>query len=338
MNNSFGYTNDKLKKSKGFIDQNDILKYVSEKEIYSLVFGFEPVEYQYVTSPLREDDDAGCWFEYSDNKLFFRDFAYSNRPLDCFHVVKDYFKIKTFPATLQFIKEQFIDNQNRTVLTQYIREDKEKFYMDTYSRQFLVKDANYWKPYGISRDNLISDSVFALSRAKLYNSKSGDLTKHYFNTIAYAYTEFKDGKKKIYTPYEDVRFITDCTKNDIGSIKHLPPFGRLLIITKSYKDCRVIRNQGYNSVWFQNEGMIPSDDILYNLCKRFTHVIILYDNDARGITSSIDLKNKINQYFVNKSKCIYVVEKESVNDPSDLVKEDSEYELKKFLKENENFR
>lgn len=333
MKNSFGYTDDKFE-SKGFIDQNRILQYVSEEEIYSLVFGFEPQEYQYVTSPLREDDDAGCWFENMDGKLFFRDFAYSNRPLDCFHLVKDYFKLRSFPDTLQFIKEKLIDNQDRTLLTRRKFVEKEKFYMNISTRQFLLKDAIYWKQFYISKQNLLDDYVFAVFRASFYNTKNGDTKQNFLNTICYAYTEFNDNRKKLYLPKRELKFISSCTKNDIGSINHLPPVGRLLVITKSYKDCRILRNLGYNSVWFQNEGMIPSDDLLYNLVKRFDKVIIFYDNDEAGMKSSVHLSNKINQYFPDKSSYFWLSQEKDITDSGDFVKKYNDEKLKKLLYES----
>lgn len=340
MKKSFDYTSDKIE-SKGFIDQMQILKYVSEEEIFSLVFGFKPKEYQYVTSPLRVDSDAGCWFEFMDGKLFFRDFAYANRPLDCFHVVRDYYNLPSFPSTLEFVRQKLIDNQNRKLIIPEYREEKEKFYMKITTRQFLKKDAIFWKQIGVSKQNLVDDSVFAVHRAFLYNTKNGDTTMNLFNKLCYAYTEFEDGRKKLYLPNNnDNKFITDCTKDDIGSIKHLVPFGRLLFIKKSYKDCRIIRNQGYNSIWFQNEGMIPSDDILYNLVKRFDRVIVFYDNDDAGITASTDLSNKINTYFPKKAKPLWLPEQlrnNGITDPAEYYISKGEYQLRKFLKEHENY-
>ena len=338
MKKSFGYTSDNIE-SKGFIDQNSILKYVSQEEIFSLVFGFLPQEYQYVTSPLRDDDDAGCWFEYMEGKLFFRDFAYSNRPLDCFHVVKDYFNLGTFPNALEYVKEKLLDNQNRPIIESLFREEKEKFYMDIVTRQFLRKDASFWKPFEITRQNLVEDSVFATQRAYLFNTKNGDLVKNYFNKLAYCFTEFENGSKKLYLPKDqELKFISSCSNNDVGSIKHLPPYGRILYIKKSYKDCRVIRNQGRNAVWFQNEGMIPSDDILYNLVKRFDYVIVFYDNDATGITASIDISNKINMWFSQKASPLWLPESlnpQGITDPSDFIVSNGRQELNKFLRENE---
>ena len=88
------YSSDNLER-RGFIDKNKILEYVSEKQIYALVFGFEPEEFQYVTSPLRVDNNAGCWFETTEFGLVFRDFTYGKRPMDCFNVVQAYFKQAT---------------------------------------------------------------------------------------------------------------------------------------------------------------------------------------------------------------------------------------------------
>lgn len=343
MENSFGYTSDKIQ-SKEFVSQEKILKYVSEEQVFSLVFGFEPEEYQYVTSPLRNDDEqAGCWFEYYKGRLFFRDFAYSTRPLDCFHVVKDYFNLQDFPSSLRFVKEKLIDTQTelkeRTVT---LKEEREKFYMKISTRQFLRKDALFWSKYDISRQNLLDDNVFAVNRAFLYNTKSGDISANFNNRLCYAFTEFQEGRKKLYLPQQqEKRFITDCTKDDIGSIKHLVPFGRLLFITKSYKDCRVIRNQGYNCIWFQNEGMIPSDDILYNLVKNFDNIVIFYDNDSAGIESSQNISNKVNLWFPKKSKALWLPEslnEKGISDASDYYYKKSKVELNKFLKKNESFK
>jgi hypothetical protein len=52
----------------------------------------------------------------------------------------------------------------------------------------------------------------------------------------------------------------------------------------------VLRNlnlgDSYNFIWFQNEGSIPSTDILHNLLSRFSQIIVFYDNDDKGIDSS----------------------------------------------------
>ena len=34
----------------------------TEEDIFELVFKFKPKEFDYVKSPFRKDDSAGCWF------------------------------------------------------------------------------------------------------------------------------------------------------------------------------------------------------------------------------------------------------------------------------------
>ena len=64
---------------RGFINKKKILEYVSEEQIFELVFGFEPVECEYVESPFRDDRNPGCWFQYCPSgKLRFVDFANSS--------------------------------------------------------------------------------------------------------------------------------------------------------------------------------------------------------------------------------------------------------------------
>src|SRR4029077_4179226 len=84
-------------------------------------------------------------------------------------------------------------------------------------------------------------------------------------------------------------------ENDVGNYNNLPPEGELLIITKSYKDHRVLRNVGYNNViWFQNEGCIPDRWILNNLVRRFKRIIVLFDSDYSGTMAAIKLCNILN--------------------------------------------
>ena len=73
---AYGTTTDKVIES-GFINKNKILEYVTQHDIFELVFGFKPIEFEYITSPFREDSSPGAWFEVdlNTNKLRFTDFA-----------------------------------------------------------------------------------------------------------------------------------------------------------------------------------------------------------------------------------------------------------------------
>jgi hypothetical protein len=339
----------------GFINKDKILEYVSQEDIFQLVFGFEPVEFEYVTSPFREDNSPGCWFEYdiNTNKLRFTDFADTRvikgikmSNIDCFDAVTVYYDMPNFYKTLEFIKAKLIDGKDikhdiihikpREVKRERV---KNKVGVLINTRDFLILDRNFWQNrYRITKENLIEDKVFPIQKFKLTNTKSGD---HLFRTpdIAYAYTEFDSGNKKIYRPSKKGkrRFITNCSANDIGGMHSPIKSGRLLIITKSYKDFRVLRNLGLNVRWLQNEGMYPDTEEWWELIAAFDKVVVFFDNDSAGIKSAQDLVQLINYPEGTKARYIHLpvdMLASGISDPSDLVHKRNEKQLINFLKEN----
>lgn len=340
--------NDDNIQTKDFIDKNTILKYVSEEDIFELVFGFKPKEFDYVTSPFREDNDAGCCFQYSNSgNLKFIDFGsqyYVNNikmiSINCFDAVKLHFKLSNFYETLQFIKSHLIDGKklpkkDNVVLKKTIKKEVEIIFE---AREFDFRDKQFWKKYNISKQNLIDDKVFAVERFIMYNCKNGE----YYTRpqdICYAHTDFDNNRKKLHRPLQigKNRFITNCNQNDIYGIKHLINFGDRLIITKSYKDYRVLKNQGLNVIAFQNEGMKPVNDILLPICHRFEKITVFFDNDNVGIESGKTLSDYINSYFPNKSNHIHLeieLLQSNISDPSDLIYKKGEKTLIEFLKVN----
>ena len=343
MRNYNNFNSDNLDR-RGFINQNIILDYVSQEEIFQLVFGYLPEEYIYVTSPFRTDRNPGCWFEKSSSysgKLRFIDYANDfGKPMDCFDAVQKYFQISNFYLTLEFIYNKLIKGKNRIAehkISPLIIPERKKVSILFDSRKFQNRDADHWKRYEISKQNLIDDKVFAVNKYFLINTKIGDVSSRCYD-ICYAYTEFQEGRKKLYFPYREgkKRFITNCTKNDIGGMHLLPPFGSQLIITKSYKDWRVLVNNGKYAIWFQNEGMIPDDEKLMNIVKKFNKVIVFFDNDNQGITSSNKISDKINSHFPYKSSPLWLPEsyiQEDITDPSDLIYQKGRPILQQFLKQ-----
>ena len=179
------------------------------------------------------------------------------------------------------------------------------------------------------------DKVFAVLAFKIESNKI--FCQRPYN-ICYAYTDFENDKKKLYQPYAEKRnkWFTNCGKNDVGNINSIkiPDQKKLLIITKSYKDCRVLRNQGLNSVWFQNEGMFPTDEKMISLLQPFKKSIIFFDNDPTGIASSAALKEKIQELGFN-TKVISLPESFFINkikDISDLYAAKGKIEVQNFLK------
>ena len=337
----------------GFISKDKILEYVTQADIFQLVFGFQPVEFDYITSPFRIDATPGCWFEIDMNtgKLRFTDFADNRiikgvkmRNIDCFDAVMIYFELPNFFKTLEFIKKHLIDGKEikhnivvKKKVNNSVKVIKPKVNIMINTRNFLIYDRNFWtKRYNISKADLIEDKVFPISKFKIFNTKSGD---HLFRTedISYAYTEFKSGAKKIYRPKQKgaKKFITNCTANDVGGMLSPIKSGRLLILTKSYKDFRVLKNLGLNVRWLQNEGMYPDSDEFWDLIKNFDKVIIFYDNDQAGIEAARKFVDIINFTEINKASYVHLPKElvqDKITDPSDLTHKKNEKALINFLK------
>lgn len=331
--------------TKDFIDIDDILKYVTEEQIFELVFGFQPREFSKTTSPFRQDKTAGCWFQYyPSGKLKFVDFGsqvfINGRRMinmDCFDVVQAYYKLPNLFQTLRFIQKHLIEGKDLGERTSFsfVERIKKEVMIFIEVRPFEKRDGDYYSKYEITKQNLEDDEVYAVKRVRVLNSKFGDYSFPVFD-LCYAHTDFPNNKKKIHRPDQTGkhRFLTNCTQNDIYGYKYLPEKGQKLIITKSYKDFRVLKNQGLTVIGFQNEGMIPADEILLDIINRFDHVIVWFDNDKTGIEAGKKVTDYINYKVPGLARQVYInpeLYAWGITDPSDLIHKRGKKELFQFL-------
>lgn len=303
--------------------EKEIFPYISQEELFELILGELPEEYEKFHSPLRPDTNPGCWLEYDVNngRLFLRDFGYGDMPLDCIGTIQVVYHLPSYYDALYYIKAVIIQQGKREKkydILDAVNESRiefKKVYSKIYTqpRPFNGQDRAYWLQYGITRKNLEEDEVYPLEKFRII-SKKGDRVYicHY---LTYSYQEFSEKRKKLYTPYNKKhKFITNCTNNDIGGSGETSDS---LIITKSYKDYRVLKNLGYNNRWFQNEGQIPNDVVLISLISDFKKITILYDNDDTGYQASVKLRNKIINLSNIKTNTVFIPKSDNVTDISD---------------------
>lgn len=338
---------DNLKR--GFISKEDILSRVSEEDVFSLVFDEVPEEFELVVSPFREDNNPGCFFSRDPNTgiLRFIDFAnpqYINgikmSHIDCFNAVQIFYNLSSFFETLEFIVKKLSLNDvsiQPSKVSKVKKVKDSKSLLITKNQKYTNKDVRYWKKFGITIPQLLSDKVYSVLHYSFYNYSTAK-DRIYPRTLAYVFTDFKENKKKIYMPLRkgNLRFFTNCTSNDIGNINNLPAKGDILIITKSYKDCRVLRNLGYNSIWLQSENMFPSNNILITLSQNFEKIFIFFDNDSTGIRGATRLQEIINTFFPGKSQVLHLpisFLERGIKDPADMYYFMGQKNLKKFLEQ-----
>ena len=339
-----------------YVDKNFILSHLTQEEIFKIVFGYLPVEFEYVTSPFRHDSNPGCWFEYKENKLIFVDWADRRTlngirmgHLDCFNAIQLYFKFPNFSTTLNYlytliknkkdffpVKKSLIDSDKQEP---HIKKRKNKSVKIMFlSRNFNLQDKEFWSRYEISSSNLNEDGVYAVLKYRMTNTKIGDYDASTLYELCYAYTDFPDSRKKLYFPNRvkgKKRFITNCKSDDVGGYKKLPKSGELLVISKSYKDYRVLKNQGLTVCWFQNEGMIPSEEILIDLLSRFKEIVVFFDNDEAGKIASVEvvkaLRKLSQETLIRRVYLPNSLLKENITDPSDLIYKKGKVHLLVFL-------
>ena len=321
-------------------DPIDLCKYIGDENIFKLVFKDVSFDHKY-KSPLRENDSSpGCFFwETPDSRIMFVDYGNLGKThFTSIEFIKEYFKLKSIHEALVFIKDKFknIVVTNDSVLN--TSENKEQSVkvekiIETFPREWTYNDKLFWEPCGITKQQLIEDNVIPVKYYKIiYDLNNFQVIIPKYETYAY---NFADGKVKFYTPKDKVyKWYTNATNNTIGNIENISKKEDTLIITKSYKDCRVLRNLDYNEiVYFQNEGQIPRVDLLLGLIKNYDKIIIFYDNDEPGRFQAERLKNFINS-LLNSEKAVTVhipLEYEQ-KDPSDFRKSFGQNTTKQTIK------
>lgn len=332
------------------INTEEILKRIRQEDIFKIVFEDIDLNKKY-TAPYRDDKEAGCWFHYYEDVLYFTDFASNPINLTCFGLLQKVFN-KSFKEVLELINSHFklglgnSTSQPKQVKFEPIKIKKQIVKKQiknilAYIRPFEQRDIKYWSQYGITIEQLKSDKVYAISNFKAIN-KEGKTFLSSTPDIAYAYTDFENNKLKIYRPNKkEFKWFTNLNQNDVGNVNSVKCVD-YIIITKSYKDCRVLRNLGYNSIWFQNEGQFPNKIILNSLLYSFNSIYIWFDNDTTGMSMSNVLKETIKNIFPDKTIKIILIppilfRNQGIKDPSDYYKTLGKEKLKEFIKNIINF-
>jgi len=322
------------------ITKESILKKISEESIFKHLTG-NPIELnEKIISPFRKDSNPGCWFDISDNgELLFKDFTNTPATMNAFEAVKKCKNLSSIEEALHYVTANInvIKNglQNPSIISspniKPIKIEWDNIDILVKTRDFNSVDVSFWTAYGISKKNLEEDQVFAIEEYQLNNPRKKDIPI-IPTSITYAYTGFKNNRKKLYSPYKKNRFITNCNKDDIGGIynKNKP-----LIISKSYKDYRVLKNLSLNTCWFQNEGMFPNKEVIIDEFKNIPYIIVFFDCDTAGILASKKLKNYL-KGILNTSVMTVEIEpqflKVNIKDPSDYIKVFGEIKFRHYMK------
>ncbi len=327
-----------------YIDKNDIIKYVDQLQVWWWLLGFQVDEGEFFKNPFRVDNNPGCKLSKGIKWITLKDYADSRfHNWNIFQATMYKYGVG-FNKACYLIWDEFIFNKDRPLIPQTrIEEDNigtERChihfipYLDKNGKSiFLERDKAYWSPLSITSDQLREDFTYSVKMFR-FNDKQGRMFQVYPNSHSYALTQ-PSGNVKIYCPDKTIgKWTSNCDEYDIGFLDRLPKSGDYLFICKSYKDCRIQINAGYNAVWIQGERFLIPDNIVYSLVKRFNNILIYFDNDDTGIDRSLYLADHCNHLTnTNKFRAVWLPEHlENIKDNADYILAFGEDALKQQLK------
>lgn len=305
------------------IDYKNFLSY--ELDIWCWVLGFRLHLGQRFCNPMRNDNHAGVWLEQYKGRIVLVDFGdrtFLN--MTVFDAVMYTYGID-FKQALDKISREFKITNN--IVKHRTKSKPFNFYLSYIPWQvngkdvFVEHDRDYWSQYGINSSQLEEDNVKSC-KAIQYNTKSSPDSLRLYETSP-SYAIHVNNHIKCYNPYSQPKWLSTCTEQDVGAYDKLKD-SDTLIITKSYKDCRVLRNAGYESVWLQNEGVSLPFEYLIKF-QQYNNKFILFDNDEAGIKAGKELATFANS-FDNSYHHVYL-EQGLPKDPADFVHNYSEQAL-----------
>lgn len=289
-----------------------ILSKFSEEQIMEYYLHI-PIKHGLFRSPLRDDKNPTCsLFRNNKGVLMFKDFA-TNQCLDICGVVQNIFNCDYFEA-LNIIANDFGIIQNNSLKKNKGKinsnpikiEDKELSKIQVEIKEFSELELKWWGKYGITKEILKKFNVYSCKHVFLNDQLCASSQQHcpiygYFGGII-TQNKMKFELWRCYFPKrKSYRFITNWSSKKIQGFDQLPKNGKLLVITKSLKDCLSMYSCGITAIAPNSENLFISDKILTELKNRFKYIVVFYDIDIPGISNMRRIKKsypELNYFFI----------------------------------------
>ncbi len=331
--------------NKKLVSEDALFRYIDHYDVYAKYIPDQEVTFgKNIYSPLRkrESNPSFGFFTGENGVMCFNDMTLKQMGnsvkftmmlfnLSYFEALS---KIATdFDMADDFIVKKFNkQNYGETINTckdQVMSKTMYKFDLAKKRRNWQNYDLEFWKQYGISLETLKKYNVEPISHVFI-NGAAVSVEKY-----AYCFIEHKDNKEtyKIYQPFsKDYKWLNSHNDSVWQGWQQLPLKGEVLIITKSLKDVMCINEVlGYDAVALQSENVLPKQNVITELKKRFEVIILFYDNDYdKEINWGKEFSNRLAEEFLLFDICID--EKYKSKDFSDLVKNKGIFEAKEIFK------
>lgn len=313
------------------ISKGYLLSKYSEETYMEYYLGI-PVKKGLFCSPLRKDNTPTCsYFRNKSGELIFHDFSgdfYGN----FISVVMRKYNV-SYNKALNIIAEDFGLKKKVSTRVVHIKESTSKFEktgpakIGIEIKDFTDKELKWWKEYGITEEILKKFKVYSCKNIFL----NDELVNTFNNNLMFGYY---GGKKnglelwRIYYPGRTTyRFLSNWPSKKLQGYSQLPKSGKLLVITKSMKDCMTLYSLGINAIAPCSETLFVADAVIQELKNRFKYIVVFYDNDIPGISNMRKIKKKYPEliYF-------YIPRRYKAKDISDFYKLYKKKQTLEFIK------
>jgi len=286
-----------------YLTKDLLLSKITQEEIFRYYIpSFKKVGTKF-KSELREDPNASCIISPYNGALWYKDFGDTHKAVNCFGYVMWKYDT-TFPEALTMIADDFNIQKSGVRANKKVKKyspiDVIKSVETRYEfkvRNYSLKDKDYWGKYYLTPDILRFFDIYPLEWLRIINTKVTVLRE----PIMYMYILDTNVYKFLF-PYSDYKWLSNARTCNYQGFNQLPWLGELLIITKSLKDVAVLYLLGYSSIAPQSESQLIDNEFVNSLRKRFTNIILFYDNDNPGIEGSKRnaLVNNLPEIFIPK--------------------------------------
>lgn len=288
----------------GILTRQHILSVITEYSIYKYYLGKDLEIGKLMQSPFRKDENPSFNIFYASNgSLLFKDFG--GECGDCIKFVERLFNCTRLDALKRIARDfnlssLLLSDDNYRLVEEAKTKvvEKKRVELTVVPQAYTPTDIQFWSKYGIGIDTLFEYNV--ISARAVY--KNGERLKSYKKEspiYAYKFTSSDRISYKIYAPYGDRRYkwMFNGTAEDIEGYDQLPHLGDVLILTKSLKDVMVYHVLGYAAISLQGEGNKLDSEVFHKLSKRFSKIVVNYDNDEPGEKYTMKICNQYNLPF-----------------------------------------
>ncbi len=308
--------------------EENILKKTTEYDIYSYYIGHKIIIGSKFNSPLRKDSNPsfGLFISRITNSLLFKDQA-TGEVGNCFKFVQLKAHLSSYNEALDKVNSDLsLGLLKRSTKGLDVKNNYKASRTDIKIKRknFTKIDDLYWEQFNINRDILKKFNVYPISHVWLNdNLMSWKFSEKY---PMYAYQIYN--KFKIYRPLNSAneKWMTNCTMYNIQGYKQLPETGDLLIITKSLKDVMTLHSLGYVAVSANSENTLIPLKIMNDLKRRFTKIIIFFDNDDSGHRGAVNMSTTYGIVYIEITKGC------SSKDISDFIRDNNKTKTVKLLR------